>query len=130
MQLTGEGGDCSFGASLLIASCDGRGEYGQKVELRLVGVVLRYCEHSQHEALGLRLASKIVSSFERWIYLEQFSFPPVRPHATPENREVVLTPLPKIEKWSVLRLLVEREREQAAERERAISAGRQLEKTG
>ena len=101
MQLTGEGGDCSFGASLLIASCDGRGEYGQKVELRLVGVVLRYCEHSQHEALGLRLASKIVSSFERWIYLEQFSLLPASPasrhsrksrsgpHATPENREVV-----------------------------------------
>ena len=100
MQLTGEGEDCSFGASLLIANCDGRDEYGQKVELGLVGVVLIYCEHSQHEALGLTLALKIVSSFERWIYLEQFSFPPVRG----------LTPVPKIVKWSVLRLLVERER--------------------
>ena len=89
MQLTGEGEDCSFGASLLIANCDGRDEYGQKVELGLVGVVLIYCEHSQHEALGLTMALKIVSSFERWIYLEQFSFPPVRPHATPENQEVV-----------------------------------------
>ena len=116
MQLTGEGEDCSFGASLLIANCDGRDEYGQKVELGLVGVVLIFCEHSQHEQLGLTLALKIVSHSSVGFILSSF-----------RSRQSGLTPLLRIEKWSVLRLLVERER--AAERA-TISAGRQLEKTG